>query len=156
MRTYCQSDFFDVAFNLYTSFGYFRDLADDICVLRNFFTSLKPGGRFVIDLMSRDLFFSKLPSQVRKEQADGSVMLSEHRFIEQESWLENTWTHIAKGRRNEAKMGLRLYSREELCRLLLDVGFVGLEIYGDLDGRAYDDHANHLVIVAKKPDTSYR
>src|SRR5215469_15208621 len=44
MRAFVRPDAFDLACNLFTSFGYFDDEADDIRVLRNVLVSLKPGG----------------------------------------------------------------------------------------------------------------
>ena len=152
MKNFCLANSFDAALNLYTSFGYFKDPADDLQVLKNFFSSLKPNGKLLMDLMSRDIFVKKFEGTVRKEQTDGSLLLSEHTFDEQGSWLENKWSLISKGNHIEANMGLRLYTRAELCALLSQVGFISLYIYGDFDGRSYDDMATRLVIVAKKPE----
>ena len=44
MRTFARDDAFDLALNLYHSFGYFEDEADDRRVLANLRRSLRPGG----------------------------------------------------------------------------------------------------------------
>jgi SAM-dependent methyltransferase len=40
---------YDCVVNLFTSFGYFEDPADNLTVIRNVAESLKPGGTFVLD-----------------------------------------------------------------------------------------------------------
>lgn len=49
-EVYAQSAF-DVVFNLFTSFGYFDEPADDKKVLDAIFTALRPGGLFVFDYL---------------------------------------------------------------------------------------------------------
>ena len=44
MRDFIRGDSFDLAVSMFTSFGYFDDKAQDVQVLKNIFTSLKPGG----------------------------------------------------------------------------------------------------------------
>src|SRR5206468_5375646 len=45
---------FDVALNLFTSFGYFEDEAEDLCVLRHLHTSLKPGGQVLLEMAGKE------------------------------------------------------------------------------------------------------
>jgi SAM-dependent methyltransferase len=43
---------FDYVLNLFTSFGYFEDPAENLTVVHNVAQSLKPGGRFVLDYVN--------------------------------------------------------------------------------------------------------
>jgi SAM-dependent methyltransferase len=43
------NNYFDVAFNLFTSFGYFKTDEEHTNLLRNFNRALKPGGLFILD-----------------------------------------------------------------------------------------------------------
>lgn len=52
MRKPYADDTFDAAVCLFTSLGYFEGPAEDRAVLRTAFRALKPGGRFVLDLMN--------------------------------------------------------------------------------------------------------
>ncbi len=49
MREYCASNSFDVIINLFGSFGYFENPDDDQKVVKNMYTSLRPGGQFLIE-----------------------------------------------------------------------------------------------------------
>jgi hypothetical protein len=44
-----------------------------------------------------------------------------------------------------------IYSGSELRQMLQSAGFESVELYGALDGRAYDLDAQRLVAVATKP-----
>lgn len=67
-RTYAPEKGFDVALNLFTSFGYFEDPADNAQVLRTLHGSLVPGGALVLDLAGKELLARKVtpPKVVRK------------------------------------------------------------------------------------------
>ncbi len=52
MRQLFRTNYFDVVFNLFTSFGYFDKQADDVKVFRSVYTSLKPNGLFVFDFLN--------------------------------------------------------------------------------------------------------
>lgn len=55
MRTYRQAEALDLVINLFTSFGYFEDQADDKLVMRNIFESLRPGGKLVVDVLGKEV-----------------------------------------------------------------------------------------------------
>ena len=151
MREFCRPNAFDAAINLYTSFGYFEDPADDLRVLENIFCSLKSGGRLLMDLMSRDIFIRTMPMQTCTEQSDGSQILSEHSFTKNGKWLENKWMHIDGENQSQAQVGLRLYLKEELEDLVHKAGFVSVQAFGDFDGSQYDETARHLLLLCQKP-----
>jgi SAM-dependent methyltransferase len=52
MRLPFQTGIFDHVLNLFTSFGYFDDPADDVTVVHNIASALKPGGTLVLDYLN--------------------------------------------------------------------------------------------------------
>lgn len=54
---------FDVILNLFTSFGFFEDDAEDIAILQNIKNGLNPNGIAVIDFMNTKRVISKLVSE---------------------------------------------------------------------------------------------
>src|SRR5436305_2588561 len=76
MRHFCRPDSFDAVINLYTSFGYFDDPDDDRAVLRNVFRSLRPGGRFLMDLLGKEVLARGFRERDWREQ-DGVTLLEE-------------------------------------------------------------------------------
>lgn len=51
---------FDIALNLFTSFGYFQSADEDLLVLQNMYKSIKPGGYLLIDFMNAALVIQNL------------------------------------------------------------------------------------------------
>ncbi len=55
---------FDYVVNLFTSFGYFDDPADNRRTLESIYTELKPGGIFVLDFFNaRKVLSALVPEQ---------------------------------------------------------------------------------------------
>ena len=153
MRQFCRPETYEAVFNLYNSFGYFEDPADDRRVLENIRESLVPGGRVVIEVIGKEFVARELRERSWMEW-DGGFLLESCRIRNNWSWLENRWILIHSGGIDECTWGHRLYAASEFVALLTDCGFVGPEIYGDLDGRTYDRAAVRLVAVARKAQTA--
>lgn len=59
---------YDAIFNLFTSFGYFDDEADDIKVLKNIKNGLKPNGIAVIDYLNvKKAMANMVPEEIQKK-----------------------------------------------------------------------------------------
>ena len=149
-REFTRPGAFDLAINLFTSFGYFEDPAEDRQVAENLFRSLKPGGALVMDLMGKERLARIFGPRSWDELPDGSLFLQERKIREDWTWVENRWILIKDGQRKEFTLGHRLYDGAGLKTLLLDSGFESVTLYGDLDGSPYDNDARRLVAVACK------
>jgi SAM-dependent methyltransferase len=151
MREYSEPDAFELAVNLYTSFGYFEDRADDECVARRFHENLRPGGTLVLQLACKEVMARDFQTRTWDEHSDGDqYVLEEHSVADDWSWMENEWTVVADGATESFDVSHRLYSAYELESLLEDVGFETVDAYGDLQGGAFDETADALVVVATK------
>ena len=151
MRQFRRPDTFDAAVNLLTSFGYFADPAEDRRVVDNLFTSLKPGGRLVMDLMGKEVLARIFQQRDWHEEPDGTLVLEERAIKDDWGWIDVCWTTLRGSQRREHRFGHRLYSAGELRKLLADAGFTAVEAYGTLAGTPYDHQAERLVVVARKP-----
>ena len=58
---------FDYVFNFFTSFGYFEEPGEHLAVVRNMATSLRPGGRLVLDYLNVRHAEARLTSEEVKE-----------------------------------------------------------------------------------------
>lgn len=151
MRELVRPESFEVALNLFTSLGYFRDAADDVRVLRNIHTSLVPGGKLVVEMAGKELAARNLtPRSWDELPGTGQFLLQEHAFQPGLAAIENRWIWIGGAERREFRFTLRAYSGTELTRALTDAGFAAIELYGDCAGAPYDLTAKRLVAVATK------
>jgi SAM-dependent methyltransferase len=150
MRQFSRPAAFDAVLNLYTSFGYFKDPADDRRVLSNIFISLNPGGRLLMDLISREILERNfLPSH--QIEIEGGTWLRETAVNPDWTWVDSRWTLTLRSKRHEFTVSHRLYSGNELTELLKQSGFCSVRLFGDLSGSLYNENARRLVVLANKP-----
>jgi len=149
MRDFCRPDSFDVVLNLFTSFGYFGARADDRRVVENAYRSLRPGGRLLIDVIGKEII-ARIFLPRNWHPTDDGFVLYERKVADNWSQIENRWILIEDGRQREWNFSHRVYSAVELCTLLNDSGFTNIQAYGELDGAAYDEKAERLVVVGYK------
>lgn len=150
MRRFHRPEAFDAAFNLFTSFGYFEDPAEDRKVLENFFASLKPKGGLLLDVRGKETLARDFRPRDWIEQGE-ALLLEEREVIEGWSRIRTRWIIFRGERREEFTLTLRLYSGAELKGLLEEVGFRKVELYGDFDGNLYGPEAKRLIAVAQRP-----
>ncbi len=151
MRAFRRPNAFDAILNLFTSFGYFEDPAEDRRVAENFFASLKPGGQLLMEMMGKEVLARIFQERDWREDESGALLLEERKITRNWGRLENRWILIRDGQRREFRLSLRLYSAVELTALLAGVGFIELEAYGSLAGEPYDQTARRLTVLARKP-----
>lgn len=150
MRRFRRDNSFDLVVNLLTSFGYFDDRADDGRILENVAASLKPGGRFVIDLMGKEVLARIFQQRDWHEQPDGTLVLEERKLTDHWNRLDLRWIILKDEQHREQHFTLRLYSAGELKDLLAAAGLSEITAYGSLDGKPYDNAAERLVVVGRK------
>lgn len=149
MREFRRPESFDAVLNLYTSFGYFDDRADDERAARNFYESLKPGRPLLMHLTGKEILAREFRARTWVEQ-DGAYFIEEHEITDDWNRIENRWILVDDGNVEEFDVSHRLYSAYELSDLLEGVGFSDVSVYGDLAQAAYDHTADALVVVARR------
>lgn len=147
LREFVRPGAFDLAVNLFRSFGYFEREAEDRKALENIRKSLKPGGAFVIETLGKEVAVHDFIEDEWYER-DGWTVLNEYRVEGDWDGLRHRWILERDGGRFERSFVLRLYSASELRRLLLGAGFSSVSIHGNLQGIPYDHKATDLVAVA--------
>lgn len=147
-RRFVRPSSFDLAVNLYFSFGYFEDPADDSLLARNVRASLVSGGAFVIETVGKEIAMRDFTDGEWFDR-EGYTVLTEFTPVDSWAGIRNRWILIKGAERIERSFVQRLYSATELRRLLLDAGFSSVEVYGDWDGSPYDQKARVLITVAR-------
>jgi len=150
MRDFVRPDSFDLALNLFTSFGFFDDWAENRRVLENVLTSLKPCGAFVLDHVGKELLAQRFMPTLSSE-AEGALIIHRNRAVDDWSRIEGDWILLEGERATRFQIRHWLYSGRELRELLTSVGFVDVKLFGNYDGAPYDNQAQRLIAVAKKP-----
>ena len=86
MRNFCRSEEFDISLSLYTSFGYFENKEDDSKVIANIYSSLKPGGILLMDMMGKEVLSRDFKEREWMEE-DGWLVLQERKLGKDWGWL---------------------------------------------------------------------
>ncbi len=149
MRTFERRGAFDLAVNLFTSFGFFEDIEGDRQTLRRFHRNLRPGGTLFIDTQAKEVLARIFQPKGWVRLDDGTVMLQERRIAPGWDWVDVTWTYIKDGREDSVTFGHRVYSGAELTRELRESGFSDIQLFGGWDGRPFDQDARRLMVVAR-------
>ena len=155
VRSFKRKGSFDAALNLYNSFGYFEDPADDLLFLRNAHHSLRPGGTLIIEVLGKEIAVRDYVEAEWFERA-GFTILTESEPVDSWGSIWNRWILIKDGNRREKVFIQRLYAASELRSLLLEAGFSAVELYGDWDESPYDQSARMLIAVGRKAATSLK
>jgi SAM-dependent methyltransferase len=143
---------FDAAYCVLSSFGYF-DEATNLRVASGICRALKPGGRFLLDIINRDYIVGDLPSRVWWE-GDGCVVLEEVDFNYHTSRLLIRRSVVfGDGRQAEQEISLRAYSLHEVGKLLRQAGLRVLEVSGGLAARSkfFGSASRNIIAVCERP-----
>jgi SAM-dependent methyltransferase len=154
MLTHVEPESYDVVLNVFTSFGYFDDAADNERVLRNAHDSLVPGGELLIDVMGKEVLAGWIGRPKLVELDGGAYVVQRDTILDSWSRLRTDWTLVRDGVAREASITSFLYSAAELRALFEAAGFTEVRCYGDFDGGAYDNHAQRLIVRGTRPETS--
>jgi len=149
MRKFVRPGAFDAALSMFTSFGYFDDSEDDRIVAENVFRSLKTGGKWVIDLIGKEVL-ARIFQARDWDEMDDTIILEERTPNADWSIMNMRWILVKNGRTEEFILNLRMYSARELSDLLKSVGFSKTSVYGSLEGAPYDHKAKRLIMVGQK------
>jgi len=150
MRHFRRPETFDLACSLFTSFGYFVEENDDLGVLENVRESLRNGGVFVIDVISKERLARNWKDSLVTEFPDSALLLQRPQLRDDWSRLENEWVLIKDGRSRSFRFEHTIYSGRELKDRLVACGFENVKLYGSLEGSRYGLDAQRLVAVARK------
>jgi SAM-dependent methyltransferase len=152
VREFVRPATFDLAINIFTSFGYFSR-EEDLTVLRNVRTSLKKGGVFILELVGRECVsspaaFNAYRNAHWEESADGEIFIDHTQVLPGWTRLRVQWMLVKSSQARRFDFELNLYSGQELAGALKQAGFSEVEIFGNLAGAPYDGNATRLAARA--------
>ena len=149
MREFVRPAAYELALSLFTSFGFFRDDAENQRVLENLFTCLVPDGALVLDVAGKEIL-AKIFEATSSCDVDGSVVVQRHRVVDGWSRMSNEWIWIQEVGVRSFCFDHWIYSGREMQQMLRSAGFKEVKLYGDLLGHPYDVNARRLVAVGRK------
>jgi SAM-dependent methyltransferase len=150
MRCLRFRDEFDASYCFWTSFGYFEDDSHDFVVAKRIAESLRPGGRFLLDVHATETLMPIFEAR----RADFLDDAQTHQVVNDVQWdfqagrIEADWTFIEDGNERRSHSSIRLYSYRELCDLLGEAGFTRFEGFDTFTGEPFALGSKRLALVA--------
>jgi SAM-dependent methyltransferase len=148
MRAFVRPDSFDLALNLYTSFGYAEDPADDKQIVHNLRRSLRANGRLVLELVTRETAVAT--GSHTHDLGQGRSIVERAELVQDGAVIQRSWQLRWPGGERSWMAWHRLYSITSLRELLEQCGFADVAVYGGLDGRAFSPTSDGAVLVARR------
>lgn len=151
MRVLPFSAVFDAAVCLGGSFGQFATEDEDLALLRETASALKPGGKFLLDVANRDGILSRFIGKDWNRLGDGTVVLHERQWDSLQGRVQGRDIVVGPdGASREYEHSMRLYGAPEINSLLRRAGFEVLALYGSLAGSAIGWDSPRVNVVARR------
>lgn len=141
---------FDAVVNLFTSFGFFDDPADDARVIAEVGRVLRRGGMFAWQGGSRDGVMARFLGADRWMSPDGTAVAQERDFDPLTGFLtiRSTWT---RGRTVEHRVHrIRLYTADRLAELMRAAGLTVVAACDGFSEAPLTRRSAEMVLVARK------
>lgn len=149
MRHIPFEDEFDAVINIFTSFGFFSD-NDNFDVLRGVSKSLKANGKFLIDVINRDLVIKNfLPYTVLNRNE--AYIADINTFDPLTSVSRTSRVIFSNNEMKKSEFFVRLYTYTEIAALLSKTGLSVSSSYGSFStDTPYSLNANRMILVSQK------
>lgn len=147
MRQLFRTNHFNYAFNLFTSFGYFKSKRDELNALKASAKNLKTGGKLVIDFFNREKVIETLISFEKKLIDDIEFNISKE--IKNNQVIKTIQFNI-KGKSYSFQESVKLLSLNDFNNYLSQANLKITHTFGDYELNAFKHNSDRLIIIAEK------
>ena len=141
---------FDAVVNLFTSFGFFADPADDARVVAEIARVLAPGGTFVFHAGSRDGVMARFLTRDWWRTADDTVIAQERSFDPLSGLLTIETSASGPSAFPPRQHRIRLYTATRMAELCAAVGLTVIAAYDGWRDRPLTRRSTEMLLVARK------
>jgi SAM-dependent methyltransferase len=141
---------FDAVVNVFTSFGFFAEPADDVRVIEEFARVLRPGGVLVWHGASRDGVSARFLKRDWWRTSDGTLVGQERRFDPLAGVLDVETEWAGPSGSGQKAHRIRLYTATRLAELCRDAGLIVEAAYGAWSKRPLRRNSSEMLLVARK------
>ncbi len=148
MRKVYRENYFSLVVNLFSSFGYFDNEADDQAAIHAMAADLVPGGTLVLDYMNPECTSKLL--KARDIINRGDIQFHLQKRLEK-GFIVKDINFIAEGEEHHYQERLKMIKPELFRKLFEGAGLTITEVFGNYDlGPFRPGESNRQVIVGKK------
>ncbi|MES2761288.1 MAG: class I SAM-dependent methyltransferase [Bacteroidota bacterium] len=148
MRKLFRTNYFDIVFNLFTSFGYFEKREDDLHVFDSVQKSLKPGGLFVFDYLNAE-YVKGIIKEKDTVVMDG-ITFNISKKIENNTIIKSI-DFIDKGQDFHFEERVKLFDKAYFESLAADCNLSVVHTFGNYHLESFDQSTSpRLILVLQK------
>lgn len=147
---------FSAVLNLFTSFGFFLNPADDALVIREFARVLAPGGTLIWHGGSRDGVMARFLARDWWRSADGTFIGHERSFDPLSGVLTVHAEWTGPKDRGARTHRIRLYSASRVAELCASAGLVVEQAWHAFSGDPLTRKSSEMLLVARKDELPLR
>ncbi len=144
LRNFCITSKFDLAVNLFTSFGYFESDEENFSLFSTASGLLNPGGYFVIDYFNANFVKNNLVPH-SEDIFEGKRIIQDRKIIGDRVVKDITIAN--NGTRMKFKESVRMFSDHELETEIEKRGLSICSTFGDFDGSNFDLNSSPRIII---------
>lgn len=148
MRHEFKSNFFDLALNLFSSFGYFDDNGDNFQVVKNAGKNLKQGGVLVIDFMNCKKVLNNL--NLFEDKYAGRYHFKIEKVFEN-GFIVKKISVIDNGIENHFLEKIKVLNKENFEAYFTEAGLEIFKIAGDYSLNNFDiEKSDRMIVFGRK------
>jgi len=149
MRQIPWTEAFDAVINIFSSFGYFATEEENREVLEGVARALRPGGRFLIDVVNRD-WRVRQDLQRHWFEAGDLLILADPWLDPVEGRAGEIWRWLEGGQWQSLEFNVRIYTATELKALIEATGLRWRTVYGGWGGEPFGPESRRIIALAEK------
>jgi SAM-dependent methyltransferase len=148
MRSLCYVDHFDIAFNLFTSFGYFKTEDEHIGALKNFNKALKVDGLLVLDFFNSRKILKNLVAEDVKTV--NGIDFHIHKKVDEHKITKSIIFEDGDKSYNFKEV-VNTFTVDDFTRFFELSGFKIMACFGNYSLEEFDiDNSDRLIFICKK------
>ncbi len=143
---------FDAILNLFTSFGYFDDISENLKVLQSVYNALPTNGIFVIDFMNAEKVIAHLKQrqEIVKNGPNGELKFHIQRQVNNGRIVKSI-AFEADGKSYFYQEKVQALKQQDFIQLFEQAGFQVISWFGDYACNAFDPiTSDRLIAICKK------
>ncbi len=149
MRMPFYINYFDYAFNFFTSFGYFAHDRDHLLAARSFANGLKKGGTLVVDYLNRDYVLDRMTPEAVIQR--GSYTFDIKKRLERNHIIKDISFIDADHKPRHYTESVAAFSLEDFIGIFNKAGLSLEQTFGDYQLNAYDKQQSpRMIMIFKK------
>lgn len=147
MRNFYLPQKFQLILSLFTSFGYFENIDDNLLVLKNVYNHLLPNGYFVLDFLHSDWVLKHLVPHETKLL--NNIHFEIHKYIENQKIVKKIL--ITEGTQFYTFYEkVSLFTPKDLQEMLEKTGFKIINQFGDYELQPLNSESSRIILWVQK------